>query len=82
LEHCREDVAFPRFRDALLDGYAQMRSLPQEQLKHLELFMAASDVYWSLWATGEVYLYPHWREGLAGRMERAARLVACYVARG
>ena len=43
--------------------------------------MAASDVYWSLWATGGVHLYPHWREGLAGRMERAARLAARYVAR-
>jgi Ser/Thr protein kinase RdoA (MazF antagonist) len=82
LEHAREDAAFPQYRAALLDGYAEMRSLPQEQIKHLELFMAASDVYWSLWATGGVHLHPRWREGLTGRMERAARLVAGYVARG
>ena len=80
LEHCREDAAFPQFRAALLDGYAEMRSLSEDQLKHVELFMAALDVYWSLWATGGVHLHPHWREGLAGRMERAARLVARYVA--
>jgi Ser/Thr protein kinase RdoA (MazF antagonist) len=82
LEHGREDAAFPQFRAALLDGYAEMRSLPQDQVKHVELFMAASDVYWSLWATGGAHLYPRWREGLAGRMERAARLAASYVARG
>ena len=82
LEHCREDATFSQFRAALLDGYAEMRSLPEEQLKHVELFMAASDVYWSLWATGGAHLYPHWREGLAGRMERSARLVARYVASG
>ena len=51
----------------------------ESQMKHVELFMAASDVYWSLWATGGVHLYPHLREGLAGRMERSARLVARYV---
>ncbi len=82
LEHCREDAAFPQFRAALLDGYAEVRSLPENQLKHLELFMAASDVYWSLWATGGVHLYPHLRDGLADRMERSARLVARYVAHG
>jgi Ser/Thr protein kinase RdoA (MazF antagonist) len=79
LEHGREDAAFPQFRAALLDGYAEVRSLPENQLKHLDLFMAASDVYWSLWATGGAHLYPHWREGLADRLERSARLVARYV---
>jgi Ser/Thr protein kinase RdoA (MazF antagonist) len=80
LEHCREDAAFPQFRDALLDGYAEMRSLSEEQLKHLNLLMAALDVYWSLWATAITHLYPDYREGLAGRLERSAKLVAHYVA--
>jgi Ser/Thr protein kinase RdoA (MazF antagonist) len=47
-KHCREDAPYPQFRDALLEGYAELRSLPQGQLKHLELFMAAWDVYLSL----------------------------------
>jgi Ser/Thr protein kinase RdoA (MazF antagonist) len=80
LEHCREDEAFPQDRAALLGGYAEMHSLPEEQLKHLDLFMAAFDVYWSLWATAITHLYPDYREGLAGRLERSARLVARYVA--
>ena len=80
LEHCREDAEYPQFRDALLDGYAEIRSLPEERLEHLPLFMAALDVYWSLWATAVMHLYPDHREALAGRLERSARLVACYVA--
>jgi Ser/Thr protein kinase RdoA (MazF antagonist) len=80
LEHCREDAQYPEFRDALLDGYAEMRSLPEGHLEHLELFAAAFDVYWSLWAVAAAYLSPSNREGLRPRMERAARLVLRYVA--
>ena len=49
-------------------------------MKHVELFMAALDVYWSLWATALTHLYPDYREGLAGRLERSAKLVERYVA--
>lgn len=79
LEHCREDAAYPQFRDALLDGYAEIRSLPEEQLKRLELFMAAFYVYLSLWAVGMAHLHPNHREELFKRMERAAGHVVRYV---
>ena len=79
LEHCREDAEYPKFRDALLDGYAQIRSLPEGHLEHLELFAAAFDVYWSLWAAAAAHLSPSSREGLRSRMERAARLVLRYL---
>jgi Ser/Thr protein kinase RdoA (MazF antagonist) len=79
LEHCQEDERLPQFRDALLDGYAQVRSLPGDQSDCLELFLAASCVYWSLWAAGAIRVYPHAKEELLGRMERAFRLVSHYV---
>jgi Ser/Thr protein kinase RdoA (MazF antagonist) len=47
LEHCQEDNALPQFRDALLAGYSQVRSLPEDQLKYLDLFLAAYFVYLS-----------------------------------
>ena len=33
LEHCQEDTALPQFRDALLEGYNQVRLLPADQIK-------------------------------------------------
>jgi Ser/Thr protein kinase RdoA (MazF antagonist) len=38
-------------RDALLEGYAKFRTLPNEQLKHLDLFMATQYATMVLWAT-------------------------------
>jgi len=38
-------------RDAFLDGYAQVRSLPESQLAHLDLFMAAQYATMVLWAS-------------------------------
>lgn len=81
LEHCREDDEYPKIRDALLNGYAQNRSLPEGHLEHLDLFAAGFDVYWSLWAVAAAHLSPSNREELRPRMVRAARLVARYVAK-
>lgn len=75
LEHCQEDVGLPRFRDALLDGYTRVRSIPDEKSKYLNLFLAAYYVYLSLWAAAMAHLYPNYKEELLGRMERAFRFV-------
>ena len=75
LEHCQEDERLPQFRDALLDGYSRVRSLSEDQVGHLELFLAAFCVFLSLWAAAEAHLFPQYREALSGRMERAFRLV-------
>jgi Ser/Thr protein kinase RdoA (MazF antagonist) len=80
LEHCREDADYPRFREALLEGYAEFRTLPQAQLDQLDLFLAAWDVYLSLWAAAGAHLYPHFREVALGRLERAAGFVLRHVA--
>jgi Ser/Thr protein kinase RdoA (MazF antagonist) len=75
LEHCREDPAYPRYRDALVAGYAELRTLSQEQLDHLELFLSAWDVYLCLWAAAGAHLYPHYREEALERLERSAGFV-------
>ena len=38
-------------RDAFFDGYAQVRTLPEAQLKQLDLFMAAQYAQMVLWAS-------------------------------
>jgi Ser/Thr protein kinase RdoA (MazF antagonist) len=80
LEHCRDDRAYPKFRDALLQGYAEVRSLPSRQVEQLELFMAAFYVYVSLWCAAMTQLHPRHREELEERLERAAGLAESYVA--
>ena len=80
LEHCQEDDALPQFREALLDGYTQIRPLPEDQLAHLDLFLAAFCVYLSLWASIFAHLHPNHREALLMRRDRAFRLVERYLA--
>jgi Ser/Thr protein kinase RdoA (MazF antagonist) len=79
LEHCWQDAVFPRYRDALLAGYAEHRSLPEEQIAQLELFIAAVEVYWDLWAIGGTQLYPYMRPEYEERIRRNAELVVRYV---
>jgi Ser/Thr protein kinase RdoA (MazF antagonist) len=80
LEHVREDASYPAFRDALLGGYAELRSLPDEQLRQLEFFLASFYVYLGLWAVAMIHLYPRHREELTERLERAAGHVKQYLA--
>ena len=80
LEHCQEDEALLVFRDALLEGYTQVRPLPEAQLKYLDLFLAAYYVYLSLWAAAWAHLHPRNTEELHRRMERAFKLVKRFLA--
>ncbi len=79
LEHCYDDADFPQCRDALLAGYAEIRTLPGEQLEHLELFMAALYVYLALWCTAGAHLFPNARERFFKRRDRAARLATLCI---
>ena len=81
LDFCRESPSYPSYRDALLSGYAEFRSLPQRQAKKIELFLAGSEVYWNLWATGGTQLYPNLRAELSERIARTARFVVQYARR-
>ena len=43
------ETVWPAYRDAMLEGYTEMRSMPEEQLDQLELFQAAiraMEVFW------------------------------------
>jgi Ser/Thr protein kinase RdoA (MazF antagonist) len=82
LEHCLEDPGYPAFRGALLGGYREIRALPDEQADRLELFLAAFQVYWSLWAAAAAHLHPEYREGLRKRVERYASGVKRYLSAG
>jgi Ser/Thr protein kinase RdoA (MazF antagonist) len=79
LEHCQEDKALPRFKDALLEGYAEIRPISDNELASLDLFLAAFWVYLSLWAAAAVETYPKHKLELLGRMERAFRLTRRYL---
>lgn len=42
---------WPQIRDAFLEGYTKRHALPDEQLKYLDLFMAAQHATMVLWAS-------------------------------
>jgi Ser/Thr protein kinase RdoA (MazF antagonist) len=79
LEHCQEDPALPKFRGALLDGYSRVRTISEDQVTHMDLFLAAYYVYLSLWAATAIQRYPNHKAELLKRMERAFRLVQRYA---
>lgn len=80
LEHARENPEFPRYRDALLNGYTELRSVPDEQLAQVELFLAVFSVYWDLWAVGGTHVHPEFLDEYRQRIDREAALVIRYAA--
>jgi Ser/Thr protein kinase RdoA (MazF antagonist) len=66
LAHWQRAENWPRVRDALLDGYNQVRPFPAGQLAHLDLFMAARHVSEILWATDMAQVNPRLRTELPG----------------
>jgi Ser/Thr protein kinase RdoA (MazF antagonist) len=79
LDACRDDPAYPRYREALLNGYAEFRSLPEKQAEQIELFLAGFQVYWNLWATGATQLYPSLLPEYRDRIARTAEFVVRYA---
>jgi Ser/Thr protein kinase RdoA (MazF antagonist) len=77
--HWQEAEGWPKIRDALLDGYAEIRLLPEEQLDHLDLFMAARHVSEMLWAIDLAQTNPDFREQVGEWLAYAARHVERYV---
>lgn len=69
-------------RDAFLDGYSQVRTLPESQLRHLDLFMAAQYATMVLWASLFIRNDPARRaEHEAWRDEDGARLLRYFERR-
>jgi Ser/Thr protein kinase RdoA (MazF antagonist) len=81
LEDSQEDQIRPEFREALLDGYTQIRPLTEGQIKSLDLFLAAYAVYWSLFAADAVRFHPEDREEIYERMGRYLKLVKNHLAK-
>ena len=79
LDACRDYPDYARYREALLEGYAEYRSLPEKQAAQLELFLAGLQVYWNLWATGGTHLYPDLLPEYAERMASTADFVVRYA---
>jgi Ser/Thr protein kinase RdoA (MazF antagonist) len=71
--------ALPLFRDALLEGYTEIRCIPEEQLEKLELFMATFRALEIFWGTASTIRFPgstYWvkrREEAWGFLEQALR---------
>ena len=78
LEHVQEDPDLPRFRDALLEGYAEKRLLPDEQVRQLPLFLAAVNALFIVWPVAMMHrfgLSDYWTT----RMDRAGNLIVRFV---
>lgn len=74
------DDRWPAFRDALLGGYREVRSLPDEILKQLELFQAAWRAVEIFWGTAGTIQNPgsvYWKE----RRDMAWKLLKRYLKR-
>lgn len=81
LEDSQEDQIKPQLREALLEGYTRIRPIPEDQLKYLDLFLAAYAVYWSLWAADATHIYQQHNDEIFERMARYYTLVKNYLAK-
>ncbi len=79
LDAVRDRPDYTEYKDALLKGYTEFRKLPEEQANLIDLFLAAFEVYWNLWATGGTHLYPELLDEYKERMESTAEFVVRYV---
>jgi Ser/Thr protein kinase RdoA (MazF antagonist) len=77
--HWQTHSQWPVYRQALLDGYASVRPLPEAQLAHLDLLMAARHVSEMLWAIDLAQTNPGFRQGIGEWMQWAALHVSLYL---
>jgi len=76
------DEAFPRYRDALREGYEEVRALPGEQWERLDLWVATWHAFEMYWATAGVVRFPDYREGYESWAERAGESMVRCLERG
>ncbi len=81
LDACRDDPDYPLYREALLSGYTEIRSMPDKQAEKIDLFLAGLEVYWNLWAVGGTHLYPKLLPEYRERIEQTAEFVVGYARR-
>ena len=68
--------------DKLLQGYAQVRDFPPEQLPHLDLFIATQHVTLSLWRINRAQDMYSFQSTLREELEYAAEQIQLYLAHG
>ncbi len=81
LDACIDHPDYLDYKDALLRGYTEFRQLPDEQSQQIDLFLAALEVYWNLWAIGGTHLYPELLDEYKERIAITADFVVRYVRR-
>lgn len=79
LEDSQDHQIQPHFRDALLDGYLLHRSLSDDEIQYLDLFLAAYAVFWCLFAVDAVRYHPEDRIEIFERVDRYYRLVQHFL---
>jgi Ser/Thr protein kinase RdoA (MazF antagonist) len=79
LDAVRDHPDYTDYKGALLKGYREFRQLPEEQAQQTDLFLAALEVYWNLWATGGTHLYPELLDEYKERIASTADFVIRYV---
>jgi Ser/Thr protein kinase RdoA (MazF antagonist) len=79
LAHWQTHPQWAVYRQALLDGYASVRPLPEAQLAQLDLFMAARHVAEILWGIDQAQSKPGFRRDLGEWLEWAALHVNRYL---
>lgn len=77
--HWQQAEGWPSIRDALLDGYARIRPLPEDQLACLDLFMAARHVSEVLWGVDMAQVNSAFQAELDGWLAWAARHVRAFL---
>jgi Ser/Thr protein kinase RdoA (MazF antagonist) len=71
----RDRDDYPSFRDALLDGYAQHRDIPAEQLSYLDDYIAARQVAFALWFVGTAQVNPAFADELDEVLSYSATMI-------
>jgi Ser/Thr protein kinase RdoA (MazF antagonist) len=72
------EMVWSAYRDALLEGYTEIRTIPDEQLEQLKLFQAAVRAMEIFWGTAILMRFSHssyWRK----RREKAWRHIRSYL---
>ena len=69
--HLTQRPDWPALRDTYVPAYREVRSLPDAQWRHLDLFIAAWHAFEIFWAAADAVKYPAWREGSQRWMMRA-----------
>ncbi|MDD5220393.1 MAG: phosphotransferase [Candidatus Bipolaricaulis sp.] len=71
LSSVRRRDDWPALRDSFLEGYREVRNLPEVQWQHLDLFVAAWHAYEILWAGAMIEQHPQNTAGNLSWMKQA-----------